>query len=405
MFVVRPLRLALAAALLTLAPRSAPHAQPTTADGDSLLLEGIGVNPKNGRFYGFRVTPDGTVRIDDLASSEPPTSPLGGLPPPPDSVVASIELPVSTLAMISDEISKIYNEEPVSRSVGFSFDDDQFRLMFEQGVPVWMAAISSLAFVVFGVGSVLWIARRRERARALEEAAARQRALFAREAERSRLAREIHDGPLQDIHALRLLPGDEVVALVGGEAGRIAKELRAIAEGLRPPALGRFGLAAALSAHASRVKERHPDLVIHLALDEDDPDSLPDIVRSALFRIAQESITNAIEHGQASTVRITLRLDTPDSAVSLDVSDNGKGLGWPSPPDLAALADAGHFGMVGMYERAEAIGGTLTLDDGGIDDGGARVAVRVPSSSLARLSYPRLNDHVPPPRHPRRSHR
>ena len=221
---------------------------------------------------------------------------------------------------------------------------------------------------------------RRERKRQTEEAAARQRALHAREAERSRLAREIHDGPLQDIHALRLLSGAQTGDMIGDEAGRIARELRAIAEGLRPPALGRFGLAAALSAHANRVKERYRAVSVGLDLDEDGKDALPDVVRSSLFRIAQEAITNAIEHGTATAVLVRFKLpDDPSGEILLEILDNGSGLPWSGDqPDFSELADDGHFGLVGMHERVAAIGGRFSLRSDGLDGRGAHVRVTLP---------------------------
>ena len=195
---------------------------------------------------------------------------------------------------------------------------------------------------------------------------------------------------MQDVHALRLLSGAQNDVL-GEEAGRIARELRAIAEGLRPPALGRFGLAAALSAHANRVKERYKNVAVALDLDEDDtgPNAIPDVARSALFRIAQESITNAIEHGGAS--RILVHLDLPDTEgpIVLDVKDNGAGLPWTSvQPDFSALADDGHFGLVGMHERVMAIGGSLVMDSDGLDGRGAHVRVTLPDLRRTGVSDP-----------------
>ena len=179
--------------------------------------------------------------------------------------------------------------------------------------------------------------------------------------------------------------------MLGEEAGRIARELRAIAEGLRPPALGRFGLAAALSAHANRVKERYKTVAVALHLDEDDtgPNAIPDIARSALFRIAQESITNAIEHGGASRILVSLDLPEAEGSIVLDIRDNGEGLPWgDAQPDLSALADDGHFGLVGMHERVTAIGGTLVMDSEGLEGGGARVRVTLPDLRRMGLSDP-----------------
>jgi signal transduction histidine kinase len=140
-------------------------------------------------------------------------------------------------------------------------------------------------------------------------------------------------------------------------------------------------------------------VAVALDLDEDDtgPNAIPDVARSALFRIAQESITNAIEHGGASRILVRLRLPEPEGAIELDVQDNGDGFPWGSAqPDLSALADDGHFGLVGMHERAAAIGGTLVLSPEGLEGRGARVRVTLPD---LRRTGP-LDPSVRRPRHP-----
>lgn len=267
--------------------------------------------------------------------------------------------------------------------ISLSYSSDRVRLMFDQLVPLWGALTASVSLLLIGGMGVGVYLTRRERRRIEVEAAERQRAFHAREAERSRLARELHDGPLQDVHALRMLSGTSDPESMDREAARIARELRAIAEGLRPPALGRFGLSAALSAHANRVKDRSPNVAIHLQLDEDgvEADALPDIVRSSLFRVVQESITNAIEHGGAERIHVALRLPSrsTDGEIQVEVVDDGSGFAWAGgAPDLDELADGGHFGLVGMHERAAAIGGRLELIPGGLDGKGATVRVSVP---------------------------
>lgn len=376
-------RLLLLALLVAASGPAAATAQPDAQPGTSKQADGLAVNPLTNSLYRFetqRGEPD-LITIDVFGA------PPGGLNPRaslvlPDTALASITLPVSTLRLIVRGLDGATGALPDTPDFGYTIDRDHLRIQFDQGVPFWALAAAILGLLIAGGGGVGLALTARERRRRQAEAEARQRALHAREAERTRIARELHDGPLQDVHALRFLGAAADNPEVGAEASRIATELRAIAEGLRPPALGRFGLAAALAAHANRVKDRHPAVTIALDLDEDarGDDALPDLVRSALFRIAQEAVTNAIEHGGATTVRIALRLPSPPDGrapIVLDVADDGSGLEGPLP-DLSALADDGHFGLVGMHERAEAIGGRLTLAADGIGDRGVHVRVSTP---------------------------
>ena len=355
---------------------------PTSAqEPDSVLADGLATDREGLKTYQWTLYSDGTILLSDLGRHNPGDEQVG-----PDN---EMNIPRDVIGFINRRATEYYEPRNPVRRFGFHIGQDHLRIMFDQGLPIWAAASTALLLLLTGGGAVGLTLTRRERSRREREAAARQRALHAREAERSRLAREIHDGPLQDVHALRLLSGGQIPEHLSEEASRIARELRAIAEGLRPPALGRFGLAAALSAHANRVKERHPGVTVGLDLEEDGtgPDALPDVVRSALFRIAQEAITNAIEHGHASRVDVRLALATDDRPIELEIRDNGSGLPWDSrQPDFSTLADEGHFGLVGMYERVAAIGGTLTLAQGGIGDAGARVHVSMPDERRAPLS-------------------
>ncbi len=350
-------------------------------------MEGFAIDDSDLSLFRYEVTTEGSVILEHLGRLAERPNPMGPPPPIPDSALSRIRMSGDAFFLIDERISEARPAGGPVNMFGLHIQEERMRLQFDQGLPIWLAALVAVGLVGAGGGLVGVTLTRRERARRDEEARARQRALHAREAERSRLAREIHDGPLQDVHALRLLSGGAIPESVSDEATRIARELRAIAEGLRPPALGRFGLAAALSAHANRVKERYSAVTVGLDLDEDGtgPDALPDVVRSSLFRIAQEAITNAIEHGRATRVHVRLGLPREGGALVLEVTDNGAGLPWSGPaPDLSDLADDGHFGLVGMHERAEAIGGTFSLSDGGIEGRGACLRVTLPDAGPQR---------------------
>lgn len=251
-------------------------------------------------------------------------------------------------------------------------------------VLVLTVALLGLATAI--VGPIVWYRHRyrRERERRVAFQTTARQLAESREDERLRIARDLHDGPLQDLQALHMQlslahdtlreDGDAGVGarrLLGAqdEAHTIIGELRGIAEALRPPALGPFGLAAALRTHAERFQRRHPGIRVTLDLD-DDGQSLPEPVRIALFRITQEALNNAAHHGNPGAIEVRFR--THDGRTELVIDDDGSGLG---SPDLRALADEGHFGLLGMRERAGSIGAHLQVEDR--DGGGVRVRVTV----------------------------
>lgn len=253
--------------------------------------------------------------------------------------------------------------------------------------------LSVLALIVTGLvaGSALpfvWYRRRywKERARRKAADSARHHLSEGREAERIRTAQDLHDGPVQDLHALGMRLAllargaddgrAEALAAARDEAQRVVVELRRVAEDLRPPALGPFGLAAALRAHAARFADRHSEIDVALDLD-DDGRALTESVRLALFRVAQEAMTNAAKHAGAGQVSVVLRLG-PDGVV-LEVADDGAG--YTVPADLSAPSAPGHYGVVGMAERAEAIGATLSVESGA---GGTTVRTSVPAAGGLR---------------------
>ncbi len=138
------------------------------------------------------------------------------------------------------------------------------------------------------------------------------------------------------------------------------RELREVINELRPPVIARFGLRQAMRAYADDFAARHPELALRLELDESDV-TLPDGAVLALYRIFQESLANIARHSRAG--QVTVRLSIQDASqgrfIELDIEDNG--VGFAAPVDWVELARQGHFGLVGMKERAEAVGGKLTL--------------------------------------------
>jgi signal transduction histidine kinase len=196
----------------------------------------------------------------------------------------------------------------------------------------------------------------------------------ARERERTRWAREIHDESIQGIGALRLQLANardlddkqalsEAVATVLEGLGTEIDQLRHLITELRPAALDDLGLAAALEALARRAQALDGlEVKTEIALDpESDGQArrLDPELESTIYRIMQEALTNVSRHAQASKALISVI--ERDGVVRASVTDDGQGL--PDASRLGPRGDGleGGFGMSGMRERAELVGGDLTL--------------------------------------------
>jgi signal transduction histidine kinase len=206
------------------------------------------------------------------------------------------------------------------------------------------------------------------------------------EDERRRLARELHDDTLQSLIALnqrlQLLrmkssgdPGYDEVHLEINRLQLLAEEtiqnLRRLTRALRPIYLEDLGLVTALEMLASEMSV--PGLAIELVCTGNVQRQNPQ-VELALYRIAQEAINNVIRHAEATRVQISIAFSKDE--VNLIVADNGKGFFPPDSP--AAFAPAGHFGLLGMHERAEMIDASLRIQSG--QGEGTRVYVHLQHS-------------------------
>ena len=214
-------------------------------------------------------------------------------------------------------------------------------------------------------------------------AAARERLVRAREEERRRLRRDLHDvlGPalagvalgLDAVRArARRDPGavDPLVAQVQDEVRDCVTEIRSIIEGLRPPVLDELGLAGALREHADLLAGRVPALRVTVTADELPP--LPAAVEVSAYLIGQEAVTNAVRH--AAPGRIDVRVTADGSDVHVEVCDDGTGL-----PEQRRAG----VGLRSMADRAEELGGELAV--GPADAGGTRVVARLPLGTGAVL--------------------
>jgi signal transduction histidine kinase len=213
----------------------------------------------------------------------------------------------------------------------------------------------------------------------------------AQEAERQRVARELHDETGQALTAIGM--GLRGVAMTlrqdANLAGRNLRQLESLVDNaldelqrliadLRPSHLDDLGLAAALRWWAGAMQERTGIRVKVEMIGDERP--LSAHARTALFRVAQEALTNIVKHSQATTARVELRFD--ETGVSVLVEDNGCGFNVPA---RLANGERRSWGLIGMRERAFLLGGDFQLQS--CPGEGTQVMVCVPYE----VSY----DHSP----------
>ncbi len=240
------------------------------------------------------------------------------------------------------------------------------------------AALASLASLVWDI--VLRSRAEQEQRRFREEL---QRLVCglerAREEERRRVAREVHDELGQEITALRFAlarlehilgpdPGAprEPLAAMREIVDRALNSTRRIATSLRPAVLDTLGLADALAWLAGEFS-RHSGLAVRLRLEPEEIEA-PAELATVLFRIVQEALNNVAHHARARNVRITIRVK--GGMAELAVEDDGRGF-----PETGGLPP-GALGLAGMRERLRPHGGTLSVERP--SGGGSRLRVRVP---------------------------
>jgi ligand-binding sensor domain-containing protein/signal transduction histidine kinase len=236
----------------------------------------------------------------------------------------------------------------------------------------WFYALCLLALAV--LGTLLY----RLRVRGMQK---RFRAVLA---ERTRIAREIHDNLAQEMSGIsvqlevvaRTMPADAEAATTHLDNARrqvrhgIAEARRYVWD-LRSPVLEKNDLRSALSETARRLTS---ETNIEARVEVNGTfRPLPAVVEDNLLRIGQEAINNAVKHAGAQQISVNLIFDA--RRVQLSVRDNGRGF----DKGLAANGTTGHFGLIGMRERAEQIGGTFAVHS--TAGGGTEVVADVPVSS------------------------
>jgi signal transduction histidine kinase len=295
-------------------------------------------------------------------------------------------------------------------------------LAFEVRPPVWMTlwfrilALTIVALMIFALhraqlrelkrrNTVLeQLERQREQAldsanrsqRELEEAYAGLRQLTgrlesAKEDERSRISRELHDEFGQTLTAAKInLQMLRRAATSPADARRLEdsvtmvddmiRQARDIALGLRPPLLDEAGLVPALDHHLKSLAARSG-----VRIEFDAAPGVADVpkdLETTVFRVVQEAVNNALRHARATTVRVTLR-DEPD-ALMLRIEDDGVGFDRDAVNQRVKRGE--HLGLLGMTERVRSAGGTIVLESR--PGGGSWIEARIPLDRLAADSGP-----------------
>jgi len=304
------------------------------------------------------------VRVDDLASDPDAYAPTA-------QVAGVNTLLIAPLVRRYEAIGVIVAG---GRDGGVAFTDEDEHLL---------TAYATRAVLVLELSVAL--TAERERADAvgklvaseMREAARREtlrRVVEAQEQERRRLAIELHDETGQSLASvlmgLRRVEESEDLDAVRATVGELrdtitnaVQELRALAVELRPKALDDFGLAPALERLVDTFGRRTGLAVTtHLGgLDE----RLPEPVESAVYRIAQEGLTNIAKHAGASSASLVTRATA--ERITMVLEDDGEG--------FDSQAHNSGMGLISMRERAELIGGTLTVES---SPGGTTIFVDVP---------------------------
>jgi two-component system, NarL family, sensor histidine kinase UhpB len=196
-----------------------------------------------------------------------------------------------------------------------------------------------------------------------------RKALRAQEAERARIAGHLHDEVGQVLTGVLLqLEGEARSGETKAAVRQTLEEVRRIARELRPEMLDQLGLVSALT-ELSRKFANQSGLRIERHFADDLP-PLSEEAELAVYRVAQESLTNVARH--AAATRVELALEAGAGSVVLHVVDNGRGI------DEAAALN-GHGGLRGMRERAVLVGGALAVKRG--REGGLEVRLEVPAAS------------------------
>lgn len=252
---------------------------------------------------------------------------------------------------------------------------DEFECVARDGHPV-PTEISASRIELEGRPCLLAVARDLTQHKRAEAELRRlsHRAIHAQEAERRRVARELHDSVnqllssvkfrIQEAQAMTHTAGREQAAMATRLLERTIGEIRRISHNLRPSELDDLGLAPALRQLCHDLATRTG---LQLSLDLDSGDGLCAELELTLYRICQEALTNIEKHAKAKRARVSL--GRAHDTIVLQIEDDGQGL-------TPATARSGGLGLVAMRERATLHGGTFDIETR--PGGGTSLSVRLP---------------------------
>jgi signal transduction histidine kinase len=207
------------------------------------------------------------------------------------------------------------------------------------------------------------------------------RLITAQEAERARIARDLHDGVCQDVTAisvdvshLRRHSGgmtrqefDAALLSIERRTAAVAEALRRLSHGLHPAVLQHVGLVAALQSHCAEFERQHHFDVRLFATGAIEP--IEPRTALALYRIAQEALGNAARHAHAR--HVTVSLERCGNTLSMTVADDGEGF------DVGTAGNSGGLGLVSIEERARLMQGRVAIRSE--RNGGTVIEVYVPA--------------------------
>jgi PAS domain S-box-containing protein len=237
------------------------------------------------------------------------------------------------------------------------------------------------------MATVLDISRRKLAAQKLSAALAerdelRRRFMQAQEAERLRLAHELHDQTGQSLTAVMLelkafqrhvnLPSRERLRLIRLQLEQMGKALHHVAWELRPASIDELGLASALATYASEWSEQY-GIETDFHCGDALLDQLPDDIRTTLYRVIQEGLTNVAKHASAAT-SVSIVIERIGETIRLMIEDDGCGFDPTIKPEPTA-ARCG-LGLAGMRERLALVGGEVAIESG--IGAGTTIFARIP---------------------------
>ncbi|MCA9838308.1 MAG: PAS domain S-box protein [Trueperaceae bacterium] len=206
---------------------------------------------------------------------------------------------------------------------------------------------------------------------------AHKQLIKSREDERLYLARELHDGPLQSLiamnfqvttslRAIKKLENPEALSRLRDLVEALRKDLRTTAmqlrkavNGLRPDDLEAFGLIEGLENYIAKLEHTYGSKPEVCSSFDKKIEKLPQPIQLVLYRVCQETLSNAFKHAKASRINVTCSVNTARSEVQLLIEDDGQG--FKIPEALDELKQKDHFGLAGIDERVELVGGKLKL--------------------------------------------